>query len=482
MGSRRQRAGRAVMAAAVVAGLGLAGPAEAVPATGEPHPAASSWGRAVAVPGLGALNKGADAEVLSVSCGAGSCAAGGYYSGSSGSPHGFVAVQADGIWGKAVEVPGLAALNKGADAKVESVSCAGRGYCAAGGYYTGSDGFSQQGFVAIHQNGRWAKAIPVPGLRALNTGQDAEVLSVSCARPGSCAAAGTYSDPSGSQGFAASERNGRWGKAIPIPGLKALNKGAGIEDMSVSCAAAGTCAAGGDYSDSSGNGQGFVASGRNGRWGKAIEVPGLGALNKENAFVFSVSCAPAGTCAAGGVYAGHGSGGFAAAERNGHWGKATQIPGPQPRTPGNAVVILSVSCASPGTCLAAGNYGAGRILQGFTAAERNGRWGQGTQIPGLRALNTGHDAGIDSVSCASAGECAAVGTYLARRLLRGFVTVERNGRWGKAIPIPGLATLDAGGDDFLSSVSCAPAGNCAAGGTYLDHSGNNQGFVASRPR
>jgi hypothetical protein len=49
---------------------------------------------------------------------------------------GFVAVELDGQWGKAVEVPGLGTLNKGGGASVSSVSCPRTGACAAGGYYT----------------------------------------------------------------------------------------------------------------------------------------------------------------------------------------------------------------------------------------------------------------------------------------------------------------------------------------------------------
>jgi hypothetical protein len=71
----------------------------------------------------------------------------------------------------------------------------------------------------------------------------------------------------------------------------------------VSCRLAGNCAAGGFYSDRSGHGQVFVVSERNGSWGKAIEVPGSGTLNKGGgAFIGSVSCASAGNCAAGGFY------------------------------------------------------------------------------------------------------------------------------------------------------------------------------------
>jgi hypothetical protein len=46
-----------------------------------------------------------------------------------------------------------------------------------------------------------------------------------------------------------------------------------------------------------------VVSEKNGVSGQAIEVPALAALNKGGAFVFSVSCAPSGSCVAGGSYA-----------------------------------------------------------------------------------------------------------------------------------------------------------------------------------
>ena len=58
--------------------------------------------------------------------------------------------------------------------------------------------------------------------------------------------------------------------------MAALNKGGFVGVVSVSCASPGNCAAGGRYSDRHGNQQGFVAVERHGRWGTAIQVPGLG--------------------------------------------------------------------------------------------------------------------------------------------------------------------------------------------------------------
>src|SRR5215472_5207950 len=84
-----------------------------------------------------------------------------------------------GTWGEAIEVPGTAALNTGGYAAFGSVSCASAGNCSAGGDYIGSSG--QQVFVVSQVDGTWGKAIEVPGTAALNTGGHAVIASVSCA-------------------------------------------------------------------------------------------------------------------------------------------------------------------------------------------------------------------------------------------------------------------------------------------------------------
>src|ERR1022692_1755986 len=243
-------------------------------------------------------------------------------------------------------------------AEVNSVSCASPGNCAAGGSYFSDHPLGDQGFVTVERHGVWGRAIEVPGLGALNTGGDVEVKSVSCGSAGSCAVGGFYEGRRGQQGFVAVERNGRWGTAIEVPGLGALNKTGYAQVNSVSCGSAGNCAAGGEYGDRHYHNQGFVAVERNGVWGTAIEVPGLGALNKTGlAQVNSVSCGSAGSCAAGGYYRGrHGQQGFVAVERNGRWGTAIEVPGLAALNKGGYAQVMSVSCASAGNCAAGGIY------------------------------------------------------------------------------------------------------------------------------
>jgi hypothetical protein len=52
--------------------------------------------------------------------------------------------------------------------------------------------------------------------------------------------------------------------------------------------------------------------------------------------------------------------------------------------------------------------------------------------------------------------------------------------WGAAEEVPGTAALNQGRDAHLTSVSCGSAGNCSAGGSYQDSSRSSQAFVASQ--
>src|SRR5215469_76073 len=325
------------------------------------------------------------------------------------------AIARAGTWRTAIEVPGLRSLDKGGPSHLASVSCGSAGNCAAGGNYRDGS-LRQQAFVVSERNGRWRTAIEVPGSGTLNAHGDATVTSLSCASAGNCAADGTYADShSHLQAFVVSERNGTWGRAIEVPGSGILNKGGNAQLASVSCASAGNCAAGADYIDGSNHMQAFVVSERNGTWGKAIEVPGLGSLNKGGGAVLaSVSCGSAGNCAAGGVYT-DGSGNqqaFVVSERNGTWGKAIEVPGLGSLNKLGVAVLTSVSCRPAGNCAAGGGYldGSGRF-QAFVVSERNGTWGKAIRVPGSGALNAGGHAFVDSVSCASAGNCVAGGNY-----------------------------------------------------------------------
>ncbi|HEX9553820.1 MAG TPA: hypothetical protein VF983_11500 [Streptosporangiaceae bacterium] len=377
------------------------------------------------------------------------------------------AVRAAGLWGRAIEVPGLGALNKGRNADVNSVSCAAPGSCAAVGGYTDGGGH-RQGFVVSEVNGVWGRAVEVPGLGFLNMGGHAGVNSVSCGSAGSCAAVGDYADGGRhQQGFVAVKENGGWSRAVEVPGLGALNKGGAAYVSSVSCASPGNCAAGGDYrADAAGRAQAFVVSEKNGSWGTAQQVAGnLSTGPGGDAGVDTVSCGSPGNCAAGGQYSkASGDQAFVISEVNGTWAAARAIAGTLSSSGG--AQVTSVSCASAGNCAAGGQYDYGGYNAAFLVNEKNGAWGKLIYVPGLNAVS--RDAYLSSVSCASAGNCAAGGTYDEGV----FVASEKNGVWGKETTVPGVLPIEA-----VRSVSCASAGSCVAGGSYAGTGRGYQAFV-----
>jgi hypothetical protein len=485
--------------AAVVAGaaLVLLGPAVGVAsaaagAAAGARPAAAArafpgetWGAAVEGP---VSSQPGFAQIMSLSCAsAGNCSAGGWGNDSSGHIQAFVVNEVHGTWGTAIEVPGIAALNQGELAFIGrgSVSCTGVGNCSAGGYYTDSSGHTQA-FVVSEVHSRWGTAIEVPGTAALNQGGGAAVDSVSCGRPGDCSAGGDYTDSSGhGQAFVISEVHGTWGMAIEVPGTAALNQGGGAGISSVSCGGPGDCSAGGIYIDSSGQGRAFVVGEVHGRWGTAIEVPGIAALNQggSGGGIYSVSCAWAGDCSAGGIYTGHsGQQAFVVSEVHGRWGTAIEVPGTAALSHSGGAAVNSLSCAGAGDCSAGGYYmDSSGHTQAFVVSEVHGRWRTAIEVPGTAALNLGGFAQVVSVSCAWAGNCSAGGTYFDTSSSgdeQAFVINEVHGVWGRAIEVPGIAALNHMYGQF-QAVSCAWAGNCSAGGDYTAIPGGERAFVVN---
>src|SRR5260370_1408529 len=158
----------------------------------------------------------------------------------------------------------------------------------------------------------------------------------------------------------------------------------------------------------------------------------------------------------------------AAAGAAGTWRAALEVPGTATLNKGGNAAVQSVSCASAGNCAAGGAFSAASgHNQAFVASETNGTWHAAIEVPGTAALNKGGFATVSSVSCASAGNCLAGGSYFAAEAdIQAFVASETNGTWHAAIEVPGTAALNIGRSADVMSVSCTSAGNSAAGGSH----------------
>ncbi|HEX9030399.1 MAG TPA: Ig-like domain-containing protein [Streptosporangiaceae bacterium] len=244
---------------------------------------------------------------------------------------------------------------------------------------------------------------------------------------------------------------------------------------SLSCPSAGSCALTGTVRTGTGYASSFVADERSGTWRDAQLVAGMAGLGAQSSGPTSISCASAGNCSAGGMY--YLSTGafdsFVVSEVAGTWGSAQVVPGMTAIGPAGDNQVRDISCASAGNCSAGGAAGD----QAFVVNETGGVWGQAEEVPGISALNTGNNSEVTSISCASAGNCSAGGHYWTTDATQAFVVSETAGVWGTAAQVPGLASLNVGRDALLTSVSCGAPGYCAAGGSYDSY--GTRAFVVS---
>jgi hypothetical protein len=115
-------------------------------------------------------------------------------------------------------------------------------------------------------------------------------------------------------------------------------------------------------------------------------------------------------------------------------------------------------------------------VTGAPVTTSGGTWGPAKEV--AAALNTGGGAAISSVSCADAGNCSAGGYYsVSSGHQQAFVINQTNGTWGNATEV--AAALNTLGPAAVNLVSCAAAGNCSAGGYYTHSFHRQQAFVVN---
>jgi hypothetical protein len=304
------------------------------------------------------------------------------------------------------------------------------------------------------------------------------IVSVSCASAGNCSAVGEYTETSDFyQGLLLDEVDGSWQSGV-APNLPA-NAAVGQDEVqlaSVSCPSVGDCTAVGTYLDSSYHTEGLLLSGTGGVWAAGVEapLPADADPNYPNVVLSSVSCASPGNCTAVGIYeaAGGRFEGLLLTESAGVWATGVKAVLPADADPDFPNVSLNaVSCSSPGNCTAVGIYnlvegqGMSTTAKGLLLTETDGSWATGVE-PVLPPSASPDYVWLNAVSCASAGNCSALGAYDDSAGSEGLLLTEKSGAWETGVK----ARLPAGANHqnyvLLSSVSCPSAGNCEAIGVY----------------
>jgi hypothetical protein len=431
------------------------------------------------------------AELESVSCtGPGSCVAVGVYRDKTRSSQAMLATETRGLWGRASELTLPAGANTTADgqqASLNGIACTSLGNCVAAGRYLDA-GNSLQAMVVTETDGEWGQAseIALPaGANASPGEQRAGLSDVQCTSSGNCVAVGFYTDSNGSkdhQPMVVTETDGVWAQASEIMLPADANATAGEQHaglVSVACTAPGSCVAAGSYDDTNKNTQAMIATESGGAWGQASEVAlpadalGVGPLEPAGAQCGAAACL-------------------------------------------QAASLDSVSCTSPGNCVAVGGYAdastecsyeapddCGPVFEAMEATETSGVWAQALTVGETSSGIAVND--LIAVACTGPRSCAGAGQQLSVERFMGGVNYENvsamlaaetNGVWGHL----GAATLPAGAAPMqeppsgtptpggpqgpeenasVESLACTSPSSCVAVGYYLDNSESTQAMVLS---
>ena len=414
-----------------------------------------TWGTATAIPGIAALpghgERPFGAEIMDLSCpSGGNCGAAGDYLPNASDIEALVVSQRNGTWGKVQAVRGLAALNVGHDAEVDSISCASAGDCSAGGTYaikTKNILANTEVFVVNEKNGVWGKAEEVPGTAKLNTGTNAAINEIACTSAGNCEGVGYYTNSKGTDAFSVVEKNGTWGKAQKIPGIPA---GAHAAVHKISCDSPGNCTGIGNYILPHSDTVAFAITQSNGKWGPVTPIPGLTALPPDgstNADIHSLTCPSANSCTAGGSFDDPANldneQPFVVTETHGIWGNAQTLPGVSGLTGRFGADLSGLVCKSVGNCSAAGHYFAHTGDGVFVSTQTNGVWGQAAALPRLAALDVGRNASLPVLGCGAPGNCSLGGFYSLHapqggQLVKPYLATQKKGTWGNAAEVKGV--------------------------------------------
>jgi hypothetical protein len=370
-----------------------------------------------------------------------------------------------------------------------ALTCPTASTCVAVGEYYDSAGNEQALIVTLSGTTWTATEAPLPAGAQPSGPRGAYLNSVACSSATDCVAAGVYFDSSGdSQGLIVSGSGTSWtATKAPLPANAQANPDVTLH--SVACAAL-SCAAIGDYTDSSGDNQGLLLAGSNTAW-TPTEAP-LPANASTPGFVGldAVACPSDAACmAVGGYYDSSGNTQGMLLTGSGSSWTAAQAPLPADASTGDpSVALVSVTCPSSSSCVAVGSYDGsttddhlGLILTGWGSS-----W-TAIESPAPSNTATPQGTGLSAVTCASATACVATGQYTDSTTNQyAFLVTGAGSSWTAAIaPLPSNAgAIDTGGGgdaDQITALACASATACYGVGTYWDGSTNWDAAILSGP-
>jgi hypothetical protein len=332
---------------------------------------------------------------------------------------------------------------------LSGVSCRSATACTAVGYYTSS---SYTNLTLAEEWSGSAWTIKSTG----GNGGSSKLYGVSCSSAKACLAVGYYTG--GGEVLAVSAMwNGSAWSIADIDGPA----GTTTSDLNgVSCSSASDCTAVGSYESGSGT-ELTLAEAWNGGAHGIQSTPNATGTGPADGLLYSVSCHSAKACTAVGYYYNTSGTEVTLAEAwNGTSWSIQKTPNPAGATaPGS--VLDAVSCSSATACTAVGYYNIGSETSVKLAEAWNGH---GWTIQKTPSPKGALDSYLSGVSCSSAKDCTAVGSYFSARTGNVTIVEAWNGTAWKVQATPSPAHDDG---SYLVGVSCLSVRDCTAVGYYF---------------
>jgi hypothetical protein len=331
----------------------------------------------------------------------------------------------------------------------------------------------------LHWNGSKWRPVTVPSQAGTGSGDISELLAVRCTSAVDCWAVGD-SQAAGSTAPELDQALHWDGKRWLLAKTPAVAQALGrftdpgqIEDTltDLSCPAADSCWAVGSAGGPVSGGAVLVNQvlhwdGKT--WSVAPSMPDpAGHAPGDDNFLATIACTSAGNCWAAGEYGSAPGGDFSAHNEMLHWsqGKWVSVPAPNPggAAAGDTNAIQSLSCPSASDCWAAGSYGGpgGAAWLDELLHWDGTKWSQ-VSVPNPAGAGHGKTNVLNGVACSSSTDCWAVGD-LGDNPRRGQALHWDGSAWSRvSMPEPGghgradLTELDA--------VRCTGPANCMAVG------------------
>lgn len=349
------------------------------------------------------------------------------------------------------------------------VSCSSARSCVA----VGADSSVPTGVIDSLANGAWHSIrAPLPA-NAAKRQRVAQLDDVSCSS-GTCAAIGFYNTPSykSSDAVIDTSVNGEW-STVEAPLPPDANDHASSAPAAVSCPSSTFCAAGGSYFSDLGQ-VGVLWTWVDGAW-SAVEapLPADASSAAPDAGISAMTCPAAGSCVALGNYVSSDGTeyGFVDMLSGGTWIPTQLIDGG----------FYQVSCDSLISCAASssiGPTGSGSVTGHLVDVLSGGSW-MSVSVPMPPDSGDPPEALAVAVSCQPGGFCVAGGFYYNTSGTPEAMVMSGTGaNWSSAAAaLPSNAGPAVPTRPTLTAVACPPAGPCVAVGNYNDTSDDLQGLI-----